>query len=159
MALIRRGEVFGVLGLLGRFPQLETARALTATEVCCFTPEEFRRLVSARPHLAFTGIKSLAGKATMLKNRVEPLAFKTLPARLADLLLQFARTFGRRADHGVRLAIPFTQQSMADLVAASRQHVNYVLADFRARRLIKGRGPSLTLINLEELQAIATRGT
>ena len=155
VALMRRGEVFGVQGLLGHFPELDTARALTACEVCCFTPEEFRRLVTARPHLAFTVIKSLAGKVTMLKNRVEALAFKSLPARLADLLLQFAWTFGKRVGHGIHLAIPLTQQNLADLVAASRQHVNYVLADFRARRLIQGKGPSLTLINVEELKTIA----
>ena len=88
-------------------------------------------------------------------NQVEALAFRGLPARLGHTLLQFAWAFGKRGDRVIRFAIPLTQQHLADLVASSRQHVNYVLADFRSRRLISGRGRGLTLINLGGLETIA----
>lgn len=155
MSLVRPGEVFGVLALIGRFAEPDTARARMASEVCFFPPEEFRRLLRARPHLAFTVIKSLEGEAVTLENRIEALAFKSLPARVAHTLLQVARAFGKRVDHGVRLTISLTQQNLADLVGASRQHVNYVLADFRSQRLISGRGRALTLSDLEGLERIA----
>ncbi len=155
ISLIQPGEVFGVLALVGQITQPNTARALIASEVCFFKPEEFRRLLSARPHLAFTVIKSLEGKAVTLENRIEALAFKSLPARLAHTLLSIGRTLGEREDHGVRFGISLTQQNLADLVAASRQHVNYVLADFRSRRLIKSNGRSLILTDLEGLEGIA----
>jgi CRP-like cAMP-binding protein len=58
-------------------------------------------------------------------------------------------------DHGVRFTISLTQQNLADLAGASRQHVNYVLAEFRSRRLISGSGRILTLTNLEGLRRIA----
>jgi hypothetical protein len=44
---------------------------------------------------------------------------------------------------------------LADLVGATRQHVNYVLADFRSRRLVSGSGQGLTLTDLEALERIA----
>ncbi len=155
ISLVRPGEVFGVLALIGRFSCPDTARARIASEVCFFPPEEFRRLLRARPHLAFTLIKSLEGETVTLENRIEALAFKSLSARVAHTLLQIARTFGKRVDHGVRFTITLTQQNLADLVGASRQHVNYVLGDFRSHRLITGSGRILTLTNLEGLRRIA----
>jgi CRP-like cAMP-binding protein len=155
ISLVRPGEVFGVLALIGRFAEPDTARARVASEVCFFAPEEFRRVLRARPQLAFTVIKSLEGEAVTLENRIESLAFKSLPARVAHTLLQIARAFGKRTDHGVRFTISLTQQNIADLVGASRQHVNYVLADFQIRRLISGSGRALTLTNLEGLRRIA----
>ena len=155
VSLLRPGEVFGVLALIGRFAEPNTARARIASEVCFFSPEAFRRLLHARPKLAFTAIKSLKGKSVTLENRIEALAFKSLPARVAHTLLQFGRAFGRRTDQGVCLTISLTQQNLADLVGSSRQHVNYVLADFRSHRLISGSGRTLTLLDLEGLEGIA----
>jgi CRP/FNR family cyclic AMP-dependent transcriptional regulator len=155
ISLIQSGEVFGVLALLGRFSEPDMARARIASEVCFLAPDEFRRLLQARPHLAFTVIKSLKGKSVTLENRIEALAFKSLPARVAHTLLQFARAFGKKVDHGVRFTISLTQQNLADLVGASRQHVNYVLTDFRSHRLISGRGRTLMLTDLEGLERIA----
>jgi CRP-like cAMP-binding protein len=155
ISFIRPGEVFGMLALLGRIPWTETARARVASEVCFFPPDEFRRLLGQRPDLALTVIKSMVGKEMTLRNRIEALAFKSLPARLAGTLLQVAAAFGRPVDHGVRPGILLTQQNLADLVAASRQHVNYILADFRSRRLISGQGRRLTLTDLEGLRRIA----
>ena len=155
ISLIRPGEVFGVLAMMGRFPEPDTARARVASDVCFFSPEEFRRQLQAHPHMAFTVIKSLEGEAVTLENRIESLVFKSLPARVAHTLLQIARAFGKRVDHGMRFTISLTQQNLADLVGASRQHVNYVLADFRIHRLISGSGRALTLNNLEGLRRIA----
>ncbi len=155
ISLIRPGEVFGVLALVGRFTEPDTARARFPSDICFFSPEEFRRLLRARPHLAFTVIKSLEGEAVTLENRIEGLAFRTLPVRVAHTLLQIARAFGKRVDHGVRFTISLTQQNLADLVGSSRQHVNYVLADFRSHRLVSGSGPALTLTDVEGLERIA----
>jgi CRP-like cAMP-binding protein len=155
ISLIRPGEVFGVLAMIGRFPEPDTARARIASDVLFLAPDEFRRLLRARPRLAFTVIKSLEGEAVTLENRIEALAFKSLPARVAHTLLQIARAFGKRVDHGVRFSISLTQQNLADLVGASRQHVNYVLADFRSHRLIAGSGRSFTLSDIEGLERIA----
>lgn len=155
ISLVRPGEVFGALALMDRFAEPDTARARVASDVCFFAPEEFRRLLRARPHLAFSVIKSLEGEAVTLENRIEALAFKSLTARVAHTLLQIGRAFGKRVDHGVRFTISLTQQNLADLVGASRQHVNYVLAEFRIRRLISGSGRTLTMTNLEGLRRIA----
>lgn len=112
-------------------------------------------MLRARPHLAFSVIKSLEGEAVTLENRIEALAFKSLPARVAHTLLQVARAFGKRINHDMRFTISLTQQNLADLVGASRQHINYVLADFRSHRLITGSGRTLTLTDLEGLERIA----
>jgi CRP/FNR family transcriptional regulator len=155
ISLLRPGEVFGLLALIGRFAEPDTARARVASEVCFLAPEEFRRLLRARPHVAFTVIKCLEGEAVTLENRIEALAFKSLPARVAHTLLQIARAFGKRIDHGMRLTISLPQQNLADLVGASRQHVNYVLANFRSGRLVSGSGRGLILTDLQGLERIA----
>lgn len=159
ISLIRPGEVLGVLSLIGRLSEPNMVRARTASEVCFFAPEEFRRLLRLRPHVAFTVIKSLGGEAMTLANRIEALAFKGLPARVAHTLLQVARAFGRQAADGIRFSLPLTQQNLADLVGASRQHVDYVLSEFRSHRLVSGTGRGLTLTDLEGLGRIAVRGT
>ncbi len=155
LELIRPGEFFRVLALMGRLSEPNTVRARLASEICFFAPEEFRRLIRTRPHLAFALIKSLEGEAMTLGNRIEAMAFKSLRARVAHTLLQIGRAFGKQVGHGLRLSISLTQQNLADLVAASRQHVTYVLADFRSQRLLSSRRRGLTLLNLEGLERIA----
>lgn len=155
LSLLRPGEVFGILALVGRLSEPSMVWARIASEVCSFSPEAFRHLLQARPKLAFAVIKSLEGEAVTLANRVEALAFKSLTARLAHTLLQMGRAFGKRMAHGAGFSLALTQQNLADLVGASRQHVNYVLADFRSRRFIAGSGRDLTLTDLEGLERIA----
>ncbi|HSB80415.1 MAG TPA: Crp/Fnr family transcriptional regulator [Candidatus Methylomirabilis sp.] len=155
ICLLRPGEVFGGLALVGHLFEASLVRARTASEVCFFSPEEFRRLLRTRPHLAFSVIKSLEGEAATLANRVEALTFQSLTTRVAHTLLQMARAFGKRVAHGIGFSMSLTQQDLANLVGASRQHVNYVLADFRSRRLITGSGRNLALTNLDGLERIA----
>lgn len=155
VSLIRPGEVFGLLALVGPFPEPDMVRTRVDSEICFFSPDAFRALLHSRPQLAFRVIKSLKGRSMTLTNRVEAMAFKGLPARVAHTLLQLANAYGRKTARGIDFHIPLTQQNLADLVGASRQHVNYVVTEFRTRGLVDTSLRNLVLTNTEGLQQIA----
>jgi CRP/FNR family transcriptional regulator len=155
VSLIRPGEVFGLLALVGPLPEPDTVKARMDSEVCFFGPERFRSLLHSRPQLTFRVIKSLKGRSMTSTNRVEAMAFEGLPARAAHTLLQLASAYGRRTPRGLGFVIPLSQQNLADLVGASRQHVNYVLAEFRAQGLVHTSPRDLVLTDPEGLHRIA----
>ena len=155
VSLIRPGEVFGLLALVGPFPEPDTVKARVDSDVCFFAPDTFRSLLHSRPQLAFRVIKSLKGRSMTLTNRVEAMAFKGLAVRVAHTLLQLANAYGKKTARGVDFGIPLTQQNLADLVGASRQHVNYVVTEFRARGLVDTSLRNLILTDTEGLHRIA----
>ena len=94
------------------------------------------------------------------QGQLEDLLFKSIPVRLAELLAALADRFGRRTEQGCRIEAPLTQQTLADLIGASRQHVSGALARLAARGLIRrpaGRKGRYEIPDVPQLLAAAER--
>jgi len=113
------------------------ATALEPCELWRMPAREFRKLSRHHPGFTLEVARSLSGKAILFSAKIESLLFKSIPARLAETLAALAERFGTRVDHGWRIDVSLTQQNLADLIGASRQHVSSALARLAARDLIR----------------------
>jgi CRP-like cAMP-binding protein len=139
LAVMGPGEVFGFLGLLERREWPHVAMALEACELWRVPAREFRRLTRRHPGFTAEVARTLSGKALLFSAKIESLLFKPIPARLAEVLAGLTVRLGTRANGGWQLGIPLTQQNLADLIGASRQHVSSALARLAAQGLIRRR--------------------
>lgn len=102
----------------------------------------FDALVDASPSLARALRRAAERRMLWLQGQLEDRAARTLPQRVARLLLHLADRHGQRANGDVVIAVRFSQGDLGDLLGATRESVNRVLCgmtsvvDVRDRRLI-----------------------
>ena len=84
-------------------------------------------------------------------------AFSTqsLEQRLAGRLLGLSESFGTKEAQGVALDLRLSQESMAQLIGATRQRVNQVLKQWEQQGLIRQRYGQLLLLRPDALQTLA----
>lgn len=121
LAIVGRNGLIGQVGATSAASYPYTAVTTTAATLWVFTTEEFRDAIAASPTLSRQVIEFLNMKVHMLAIYSHLLAYGTPLQRIGCALVSLAMTYGQWSSNGsVRIAIPFTQQEMADLVGTSR---------------------------------------
>jgi len=155
LSLLEPGDLLmipGDRGFKGAEPLIEAldeALLLTVRQV------DFEAFLRTRPATAFTVIQYLAARVRTLEERIEELAFKDIPERLATTLLRLADAYGsREPSGGVAVQLRVTQQELANLIGASREMVNHALAQWKREGWIELHGRSIVIRRAEALESL-----
>jgi len=149
--VVKPGEVFGHAALLSDGAYDTFAQALRPTTVAAIRRNELEELMIDRPALALGLMEDLGRHSQALSRRLGSVAFKSVPARLASILLELAQPSGREPTITGR----WTHQELADMINAYRETVTKVLNQFRTARLIEMDRQGVTLLNVAGLQELA----
>ena len=120
------GETFNEVPVFDGGPNPASAQALERTALYAIGKEALRRLVRERPAVALALLAAFAGKLRHFTRLVEELSFKTVTARLANILLGFAAEGGRGAAPPPRMS----QQDLAAMAGTAREMVGRALKAF-----------------------------
>jgi CRP-like cAMP-binding protein len=145
--ILEPGEIFGELEALSETARESSAEALEDTLICAIRKQDFERYMRQHPDLSLKLTKLMGFRLRRIRNRVEDLVFRDVPARLARLLLDLGRTDGDTAVVGIRLNIRLTQQDIANLIGCSRETVSLVLGQFKEQRLIQIEDHTIIIID------------
>jgi CRP-like cAMP-binding protein len=149
--VVKAGDIFGHATLLSDGTFDTFAQALRPTTVAAVRRDTLEELMAEHPALALALIDDLGHHSQALSRRLENVAFKSVPARLASLLLELAQPSGREPSVTGR----WTHQELADMVNAYRETVTKVLNQFRGAKLIEMDRQGVTLLNVPGLQELA----
>ena len=149
--VVKPGEIFGHAALLSDGTFDTFAQALRPTTVAAVRRDTLEELMAARPALALALMDDLGRHSQALSHRLGSVAFKSVPARLASLLLELAQPSGREQTNAGR----WTHQELADMINAYRETVTKVLNQFRVAKLIEMNRQGVTLLNVAGLQELA----
>ncbi|MFQ5597467.1 MAG: Crp/Fnr family transcriptional regulator [Nitrospiria bacterium] len=152
IALLEPGQIFGELEVLGDSPRDTLAEALDDSKICVVSKDIFLSMIRRKPAISFRLTKLIGFRMQKIESRVEDLVFRDVPARLAHLLLDLARDYGRDTTHGVCLQIKITHQEIANLIGSIRETVSAVLGDFKRDGWISFEGRQMTLLRPDLLQ-------
>lgn len=152
LALLEPGEIFGELEALDDSPRDTLAEALDDTQLCVIQKERFVALIRRKPELSFRLTKLIGFQMRRIQSRVEDLVFRDVPARLAHLLIQLSKDYGKGMPEGVSLQIKLTHQEMANLIGSIRETVSTVLGEWKKEGLIAVEGRRIILLRLDLLQ-------
>ncbi len=152
LALLEPGEIFGELDILDDLPRDTLAEALDDTQLCVIYKELFLAMIRRRPEISFRLTKLIGFRLRRIENRVEDLVFRDVPARLAHLLLELSKNYGKATPRGLLLQIKITHQEMANLIGSIRETVSAVLGEFKKEGLITFEGRRLILLRPDLLQ-------
>jgi CRP/FNR family cyclic AMP-dependent transcriptional regulator len=150
--VVKSGEVFGHASLLSDGTFDTFAEALRPTCVAVIRRPMLEELMVERPALALGLMDDLGRHSQALSRRLGNVAFKSVPGRLASVLLELAQPSERETTTG-----RWTHQELADMINAYRETVTKVLNQFRTAKLIEMDRQGVRLLNVAGLQELAQR--
>ncbi len=148
VATIGPGMIFGEMGIIGQGMHSKFAEAVEDCLLCVMSRHDVERLILSKPAVALRFMKVMADRLGKAEARLEDLAFKSIPARLAALLLRL------REEQGDRL-YGYTHQDLAEAIGTYRETATQTLNDFKSRHLIEIGRKQIDILDSVGLEQIA----
>ncbi len=150
--VVEAGQIFGHSALTGSQTYDTFAEVIKPTSAIVLSREEVQRAVQEQPSLGMLLLDTLGRYRMAIGRRLEEVAFKSVPARLASLLLDMAEA----APDEQQSRLPHrTHQQLAEMINAYRETVTKVINQFRAARLLDIDRSGIVLLNLSGLRELA----
>ncbi len=155
--ILGEGQLFGELSLARMDRRELLTEAIEETEVIALDNKRLLEHARRDPRLMFEILALMGVRSRSVQRKLEDMAFKDLPTRLARVLIHLCEFHGRKTPEGIQLDCRLTHQDLADLIGATRTNVTMMLGEFYEQGLLK-KGRFLTVPNEEQLRAKAFGG-
>ncbi len=142
------GTVFGEMSLLGQEMQNTFAEATDDCLLCVMSRRDVERLIMDKPQVGLRMMQLLSSRMRHVEDKLEALAFKSLAARLAALLLKL------RAQSSGDIQ-GYTHQDLADRVGVYRESVTQTLNEFKSAGIIDTGRKRISILDIAALTDVA----
>ena len=150
------GEVLGLSATVSGTPYLLAAETLDPCQVNFVKRDDFLRFLRQHPGACFKITEELSEKYNTACQEIRALGLAhSCGEKLAKLLLDWSSKNGETAEPELR-GLPFTHDEIAQMIGTTRETVTRILVDFRKRRIVQGKGPTLMIRDKAGLKRIAT---
>lgn len=154
LQLIKHGEPFGLLDTVGNETTDLRATAMQASLIGYVPREDFDKLIDQAGACSRL-VKLIGERSVEVVARFEDLAFRSVPARLARVLLRLAHEFPAQRSCGVCIDVPLTQQEIANLIGARREVVSTHLTRLKRDGIIAFHKECICIHNYDALGTLA----
>lgn len=152
--VINAGEVFGEIALLDGNPRSADATAIEPTDLLVVERRLFLPFLGSNVDIYPRLLAVLCARLRQTSSALEDLALFALPTRLARVLLNLARDYGRPTPRGTRIEFKLSQRDLSTLVGASRETVNKQIGHWREAGVLDMDGGSLLVVQPDALAAL-----
>lgn len=151
LRVVEPGQIFGHVAMADPGTYDTYAEAETPVRLYRVSRDDLSRSIATEPEVALELLDDLSQHRLGVSRLLDEVAFKSVPARLATLLLDMAR------NHGVQSAqLPRrSHRQLAEMVNAYRETVTKVINQFRAAHLLEIDGSTIRLLNQRGLEELA----
>ncbi|GAA2248865.1 Crp/Fnr family transcriptional regulator [Streptomyces amakusaensis] len=155
LALRGPGDIVGEASALTGRARSATVTALEAVGTVAVERERFTEFLSGSPAVCFALLGLTSDRTRAADRRRLEFASMSVRERLAALLLELARTHGRRTEEGIELSVGLSKQELAGSVGASREMVQRLLKELRDRAAVSTGRRELVIMRPDILRRIA----
>ncbi|MFQ5855851.1 MAG: Crp/Fnr family transcriptional regulator [Anaerolineae bacterium] len=148
IATLGPGSIFGEMSMVGQGMYNTFAEAIDECTLCVMSRADLARVLVNKPQVGLRIVETLGHRLREAEARLEDIAFKNIPARLASLLLRLQEEHGRTVEG-------YTHQALAEMIGTYRETTTQTLNEFKRDGLLDIGRKRLELYDLEGLQAIA----
>jgi CRP/FNR family transcriptional regulator, cyclic AMP receptor protein len=149
------GELFGEIALIDGEPRSASAAAVVESQLMHIRRDRFLPLLLANANIGVGLLQVLCRRVRSSSALAEDQALLPIPARLAKRLLKLAEARGRQTADGIRLESRLSQRELGELIGATRETVNRILAVWQKSGLIDSEGGRIILRHPEALASMA----
>jgi CRP-like cAMP-binding protein len=149
---VETGQLFGHVAVAEGQHYDSYAEVTAKAQVARVPAEEVAALVEREPAMGLALLEDLGRHKAAVSQRIDEMMFKSVPARLATLLLDMAQRHG--GAHSAQLP-RHSHRQLAEMINAYRETVTKVLNQFRDARLLEIERHTIMLLNLRRLEELA----
>ncbi|MDT8304371.1 MAG: Crp/Fnr family transcriptional regulator [Anaerolineae bacterium] len=149
IATLGPGSLFGEMSLIGQGMHSTFAEAVDECKLCVMSRSDVERLMREKPQVALRIVEALGERLVHTERQLEEVAFKSIPARLASLLLRLADEQGDETIKG------YTHQDLAEMVGTYRETVTLTLSELKAEGLVETGRKRLVITDRAGLEQVA----
>jgi CRP/FNR family cyclic AMP-dependent transcriptional regulator len=131
IAALGTGAIFGEMALLGQQMHNAFAEAMEDSVILVMSRADLERLILNKPILGLRMLEITGRRLNDAESRLEDMAFKGIPARLASLLLRLA------AERDTDEITGLTHQDLAETIGTYRETATQVLNDMKMAGIIE----------------------
>ncbi|MCG8353878.1 MAG: Crp/Fnr family transcriptional regulator, partial [Chloroflexales bacterium] len=152
LKVVEPGEMFGHSALAGTASYDTYAEAIKAVRALVVPRAAVLQVLAEQPSLSLALIEGLGQHHLTVSRRLDEVAFKSVPARLASLLLDMADA---TSDEQQSRLPRRTHQQLAEMINAYRETVTKVINQFREAHLLDFDRSGIILLNPSRLRELA----
>jgi CRP-like cAMP-binding protein len=152
VATLGPGSIFGEMSIIGQGMHNTFAEAIDDCMLCVMSPRDVKYFLLSNPKIAMRIMEVLVKRLEEAEARLEELAFKSIPSRLASLLLKLASNNNEKT-----FVEGYTHQDFAEMIGTYRETTTQTLNQFKSegwidiqRKQIRLLDP-LALMHLSEI--------
>lgn len=150
VAELERGSVFGEMSIVGQGMHNTFAEAIEACTICVMSRTDVEQLILSKPKVAIRIMQAMAQRLSEAETQLEDIAFKSIPSRLASVLLKLTGQ-----EPVTNILKGYTHQDLAELLGTYRETTTQTLNDFKSRGWIEIGRKHIEILDREALQAQA----
>jgi CRP/FNR family cyclic AMP-dependent transcriptional regulator len=151
ISTLEPGTLFGEMALLGQQMHNAFAEALDDCLILVMGRTDLERLILDKPVVGLRMLESTGRRLREAEERLEDMAFKGIPARLASLLLRLA------AERNTDEIVGLTHQDFAETIGTYRETATQVLNDMKADGLLEIERKRIRILDPQRLRVLAER--
>jgi CRP-like cAMP-binding protein len=150
VTVLDEGAIFGEMSMIGQGMHNTFAEAIDDCLLCVMSRTDVERIIDKNPMVAIRFMESMAIRLKQAEAKLEDLAFKSIPARLAALLQELSGS----GDRG-NMIQGYTHQDLAEMLGTYRETTTQTLNEFKSRSWIDISRKQITILDPDALASQA----
>jgi CRP/FNR family cyclic AMP-dependent transcriptional regulator len=149
------GTVFGEMSLTAQRLENAYAEAMKPTVICAMKREDLERLVMDKPQVGLKVMSVLSERLSRAEDRMEDIALKEVPARLASFILQLIDSEGVVTSEGYKIPTRYTHWELAAVIGSKRETVTKAFTLLQQAGAVELRRRRIHVKDIEALKSAA----
>jgi CRP/FNR family transcriptional regulator len=158
LTVVGAGTVFGEMSLTAQRLENAYAEAMERVVVCKMRKQDLERLVMDKPQIGLKVMGVLSERLSLAEERMEDIALKEVPARLANFILRLVESEGVMTTDGPKIPTRYTHRQLATMIGSKRETVTKAFTLLQQAGAIELRRRRIHVRDIEALRKVADQG-
>jgi CRP/FNR family transcriptional regulator, cyclic AMP receptor protein len=158
LTVMGAGTVFGEMSLTAQRLENAYAEAMEPVTVCKMRRLDFERLVMDRPQVGLKVMSVLSKRLFLAEDRMEDIALKDVPSRLASFILQLIESEGVVSREGYKVPARYTHRQVATMIGSKRETVTKAFTLLQQAGAVELKRRRIHVKDIETLKRVADQG-
>lgn len=147
------GDFFGETYLRSNETASYSVEVLKNMKVCMLDKDRFKELLYQYPDIAIKIIEELGRRMGLLESTIKSMGVRSVDARVGELLLEYAKQYGRKVPDGILIPLPLSREGIANYLGIARETLSRKLSSLENEEIIRNVGnKNILLLQEEELK-------
>jgi CRP/FNR family cyclic AMP-dependent transcriptional regulator len=158
LTVVGAGTVFGEMLLTAQRLENAYAEAMEPVVVCKMKRQDLERLVMDKPQVGLKIMSVLGERLSLAEDRMEDIALKEVPARLASFILQLVESEGVMTAEGPKIPTRYTHRQLATMIGSKRETVTKAFTQLQRTGALELKRRRIHVRDMEALKKVASEG-